>query len=259
MSELRPALRRFALLFALAPVLGGASCSKSTVRDEQRATIQYDLGIQAQTSGDVRQALTAYENAIASDSEFEPAENALGILYHLSFNRPEQAEAHFKRALQIKPNYSEAKVNLGNLYLSLERYDDAIAQYEQALSDLMYRKPHIAQNNMGWALFKKGENDRALQLIGDAVRANPDFCQGHRNLGLIHSSQRKWELARLSFDKFTRKCPEQAEGWYRLAEVATATGDAEGARANFVKCRDLARETDPLLEACSAAVLGGGK
>jgi tetratricopeptide (TPR) repeat protein len=219
--------------------------------------IHYDLGVDAMEHNNVRSAIKEFEQAQQLNPENERAENALGILYHLSFHRLDQAELHYKKALLLKPKFSEAKLNLGNLYLDQARYDDAITLYEEVLGDLYYAKGFLAVGNEGWAYYKKGDSARGLELIQESVRSNPEFCQGYRNLGLIRMDQKQFELARSAFDKLTKKCPAMAEGHYQLGQVQLHQGQQEDAKKSFAQCRDLSREGEPLQEAC--AKLAGDK
>src|SRR5713226_936520 len=107
-------------------------------------------------------ALHEFQIALEMDPNLAEAHYAIGTLLHLSFGRREQAIEHFDKALAIRPNYSEAKANLANVYLDLGQYDRAIALYREALNDMLYPTPYIAQGNLGWALYKKGDTRGAL-------------------------------------------------------------------------------------------------
>jgi|GEM_PF-4179238 len=56
----------------------------------------------------------------------------LGALYHGKQNYPE-AEGAYKKALQLKPDYSLAAYNLGSLYLNKKEYANAKTAMEQAI------------------------------------------------------------------------------------------------------------------------------
>jgi len=218
---------------------------------QDNARIHFDLGVNAQSHGDVRTALQEYLNAVQFDPNCYQAENALGVLYHLSFRQPAVAEKHYQRALQIKPTDSATKVNLAALYLDQQRYGEAIALDEQVIADLEYKKQYLPANNEGWAYFKKGDAARALQLIQDAVRSNPGFCQGYRNLGLIYESQDKLDLSALELSRMVKKCPDSAQGWYDLGRLQLRQHQADAAKKSFAKCRDASKEGDPLLDGCA--------
>lgn len=258
--------RSFSALFLCAALAAGCTTTSSAKKEDlandpkaqDNAHIHYDLGLNAQASGDVRSALNEYNLALQYDPNFADAENALGILYHLAFRQPDEAEKHYKKALQLKPDYSGAKVNLAALYLDLGRYDEAIALDEEVLKDLSYKNQYLPANNEGWAWYKKGDTARALSLILETVRANPDFCQGYRNLGLIYAEQGKLDLAQTELERMVKKCPESAQGFYDLGKVQLRAHKDAAAMKSFQLCRDKSKEGDPLLDDCTRLVGGGG-
>lgn len=257
-----------ALCTAAALVLG-AGCTTTSAngkkdadlskdpKAQDNAHIHYDLGLNAQAQGDVRTALNEFNLALQYEPGFADAENALGILYHLSFRQLDEAEKHYKQALALKPDYSGAKVNLAALYLDEGRYDEAIALDEEVLKDLEYKNQYLPANNEGWAWYKKGDTARALALIQETVRANPEFCQGYRNLGLIYADQGKLDLALTELQRMVKKCPESAQGFYDLGRVQLRAHDDAGAMKSFQSCKEKSKEGDPLLDDCTRLVAGG--
>src|SRR5688500_9336053 len=92
-----------------------------TEKQLQTAQIHYELGIQAQQGGDMQGAIRELQRALVLDPGMPEAHNAYAVLLHLSFNRPEQAIVEYKKAIEIRPEFSEAKVNLANVYLDQHR------------------------------------------------------------------------------------------------------------------------------------------
>ncbi len=220
-----------------------------TEKEMQGAQIHYDLGVQHQTGGNVQDAFKEFEQSIKLDPKFPEAHNAIGVLYHLAFNRPEQAITHYQTALELRPAFSEVRANLGNVYLSQGRYDEAIKEYETALNDMLYPTPFIAQGNMGWALHKKGESEKGLGQIRSAVTTNPKFCLGYKNLGIILSEQNKNEEACREFGRFRETCPEEGEAYFLQGVCKAKLGDGAGAKESFAGCQTKAKGT-PLAEDC---------
>ncbi len=223
---------------ALAALCFAAACKHiPTERELQGAQIHYDLGIQAQTTGDLQGAFKEYEEALRLDPNFPEAHNATALLYHLTFQRMDDAITHYRRALEIRPAFSEAKVNLANVYLDQARYDEAIALYEQVLNDILYVTPYIAQANLGWALFKKGELKRAVERTKAAVTTNPKFCLGFKNLGTLYDAQGDVEESCRSFGKFQEACPEAAEAHFRAGVCQAKLGRTDAAKKSFADCQ----------------------
>lgn len=228
-------LRPSAAVLAVAVLLAGC-VHVPTEKERQGAEAHYDLGINAQNAGDVRGALREFEESLKLDDDFAEAHHAMAVLLHLSFDKKDDAEKHYRRALEIRPTFSEAKVNLGNLYLDQGRLDEAIGLYEQALNDMLYATPYIAEANLGWAYFKKGNTTQALEHLRAAVTTNPQFCLGYKNLGLVQDARGDLAAACTEFGKFVEACPKVAEAHQLRGSCQVRQGRGAEARASFEAC-----------------------
>ncbi len=230
-------LRTLAAVLALAATgVLGACVHIPSEKERQGAEAHYDLGINAQSTGDVRGALREFEESLKLDDDFAEAHNAIAVLLHLSFDKKDDAEKHYRRALEIRPAFSEAKVNLGNLYLDEGRLDEAIALYEQALNDMLYATPYIAEANLGWAYFKKGNGAQAIEHLKAAVTTNPQFCLGYKDLGLVYDARGDLASACTEFGRFVQACPKVAEAYQLQGSCQVRQGRAAEARASFDAC-----------------------
>jgi tetratricopeptide (TPR) repeat protein len=208
-----------------------------TEKERQGAEIHYDLGLSAQQGGDLQGAMAEIQTALSLDPGFAEAHNAMGVLLHNGFRRPEEAIGHYKRALDIRPDFSQAKTNLANVYVDQGRYDQAIKLYQEALNDMLYREPHIAQGNLGWALYKKGDTRGALDHIRTAVTLEPKFCLGYQWLGIIETEQRDLNSACRDFGKYREACPEMADAYYREGSCLAKLGQRDAAKQSFTTCQ----------------------
>ncbi|OJH35045.1 social motility TPR repeat lipoprotein Tgl [Cystobacter ferrugineus] len=207
-----------------------------TEKEREGAEIHYQLALQAQQAGNVQDAYKALQKSLELNPDYPEAHNVIAILLHLAFNRPEEAIEHYQKALALRPNFSEAKTNLGNVYLSQARYDEAISLYEQALNDMLYPTPFIAQSNLGWALYKKGDKERAVQNIKAAVTINPGFCLGYRNLGTIYEEGGELSEACRYLGRYREACPDVADAYLREGACLVKQGKLEEARQSFTSC-----------------------
>lgn len=225
---------RILLLAALA--LSAGCTHTPSEKERQRAQIHYDLALQAQESGELKDAYRELEKSIALDAKFPESHNAMGILLHLGFGKHDRAIEHFQKALELRPTFSEVKTNLGNVYLDLHRYDEAIALYSEALNDMLYATPYIAQSNLGWALYKKGETKKAIDSIRAAVTTNPKFCLGFRNLGIIHEETGELSEACRQFARYREACVETADAYRREGVCLAKLGRTEEAKQRLEQC-----------------------
>lgn len=59
----------------------------------------------------------------------------LGVIRQ-SFGRADEAQADFERAIEMKPNYEEARMSLGDFYIEKKEYGKAIEQYRYILDKI---------------------------------------------------------------------------------------------------------------------------
>ncbi|MFL5344809.1 MAG: social motility TPR repeat lipoprotein Tgl [Hyalangium sp.] len=220
-----------------------------TEKEQQSADIHYNLGVQAQQAGKIQEALSEFQRAVELDPDNADAQNALGILLHLSFRRHSDAIEHYQKALEVRPNFSEARTNLANVYLDQGQYDEAIKLYEQVLNDMLYPTPFIAQGNLGWAYYKKGDTEKGLENIKAAVTLNPNFCLGFKNLGLIYEQTGNTDEACKAFGHYREKCPDVADAYLREGVCLAKQGQGDTAKERLETCETKASES-ALKEEC---------
>jgi tetratricopeptide (TPR) repeat protein len=85
--------------------------------------------------------------------------------------------------VDINPNFTEARCNLGSACTRLNRLDEAIAQYQKAL-DI---QPDYAKvcGNLGNVLVRLGRFGEALAQFRRAVELKPDDADAQNNLAWL--------------------------------------------------------------------------
>ncbi len=168
---------RAAFLIAFVGVAGCATWVSPKQRESAR--ISYDLGVESLNRQDLHTALRELMAAVQSDPLLPQAHQALGLVLH-TLHHDADAEVHYRRALALKTDYSEATNNLGVLLLDTGRYAEAIDAFGVALGNVLYPTPYLAEGNMGWAYYHLGDMAQARQHVEAAVRLEPRFCRGYQ-------------------------------------------------------------------------------
>ena len=164
--------------------------------------------------------------------------NALGILYAYSLARPEKAEEHFRKAIALDNDFSEARNNLGSFYMARGRFAEAIPQFEQALANALYRDRIIAETNLGWALYKTGQPEKGMRRIESALLIAPKYCLGWRQLGTIHAERGELQAAGDAFAKYAGACPATADAFLQSGKILARQTRAAEAKVAFQRCAD---------------------
>src|SRR5262249_17317223 len=241
-----------ARLFAAFCALLFVSCSgMSAEQRTQAAEIHQQLGDNLLREGDPQQALKEYLQSL--DLEESPeAHNGIGLIYAWSLGRPLDGEKEFKRAIEMKPDFSEAQTNLGALYIARGRFEEAIPPLQKAAGDPLYKARVLAQSNLGWALYKSGQAEKGIGEIKGALAVAPKYCLGWRQLGTIYSEQGNLDEAAKAFGRYAEGCPEVPDAHLQSGKVLARQSKAAQARAEFERCAVVKDEKDkPVAAECA--------
>jgi tetratricopeptide (TPR) repeat protein len=92
-----------------------------------------------------------------------------------------------------------------------------------------------AQNNLGNALFQKGQADEAIAHYQKALAIQPDHAKAHYNLGNALAGQSKLDEAIVEFQKALAIQPDQPEVLNNLATALLRNGQVDEAIVQFQK------------------------
>lgn len=237
------------LFSAFCLALAASSCAHVSEKDRDQAVIHYELAVQNLVKAP-QVAMKEADEALKLDPGNAEAWHVKAMLLHLSFARLEEAQAAFAKALELKQPFSEARVNLGNLYYDLKRYDDAIAQYDLALSDVLYGAPALAHVGMGSAFFKKGDAKNAIDHFKASVTLSPKLCIGYLQLGQVYESQENLAESCKYFGRYREHCPERADAYQREGLCQAKSGQLELAQKSFDTCIEKAQGNDDQRDLC---------
>lgn len=191
---------------------------------------------------------------VLSSIENDPANPDSRLLAGLIFlGRQDHLNAikHFEQAIALKPDFFYAQNNLGVTYLALERWDDAIAIFSKLVGKVLYNRPGHAQNNLGWAWYKKGDLGRAADHFIKAKAVAPKLCPPYNNHAMVLLDQKQPRKALRSADRGLKRCPKYAEAHFNRGRALLALGQPAEAHAAFSACMQFGGESQ-LAERCEA-------
>ncbi|MFA6358221.1 MAG: tetratricopeptide repeat protein [Candidatus Omnitrophota bacterium] len=128
-----------------------------------------------------------YQNIIKYSPDSFQAHNNLGLEYEY-LDKFKEAQFHYCRALEIKPDLIEARANLANLYFKLKLYEKAKQEYEVLEQSKLGAKVGEAENNLGNIYEVTGELQKAIGKYNQALSLDPSFKFTHFNLARIYYS-----------------------------------------------------------------------
>jgi tetratricopeptide (TPR) repeat protein len=94
----------------------------------------------------------------------------------------DQAEKHYRDALNSKPKSVNARTNLGNALYKQKKYADAIAAYEQVSANAPDKLKAAAYYNAGVTYTRQDNLPECIEAFKNALRITPDDRQARENL-----------------------------------------------------------------------------
>jgi TolB-like protein/DNA-binding winged helix-turn-helix (wHTH) protein len=130
-------------------------------------------------------AKSAAAKALAIDDDSAEARVALAYATYLYDWNAGQAEAQFRRALQLNPSYASGHQWYAVFLASRGRFDEAIAQINLArqLDPLSL----IINDVVGWIHALARRNDRAIEEFRKALDLDPNFYPVRYDLGITYA------------------------------------------------------------------------
>ena len=137
-------------------------------------------------------------------------------------NQPEQAEAEFKRVLELQPKQARAWNALGRLYVRQNRWPDAAQAFTKA-TDLA---PTDASSwyDLGLTLQRLNRPDQAIPALKRAAQLRPVAPDYWFTLGLTAMSSRNYDEAISAFQQAAKLVPNEPEPALWLANAYAAKG-----------------------------------
>jgi serine/threonine protein kinase/Flp pilus assembly protein TadD len=192
----------------------------------------YNLGIILRQQGQLDEAVTAYRKAIEIKPDFANAQCNLGLALR-DQGRVEEATAAYQEAMRLEPNNAVAYNLLGALLCDKKHdYDGAIAAFRKAIQ----LKPDFtdARCNLGIALEHKGALDEAITAYRETIRVQPDYAKAYRNLGcLLCDQKRDYDGAIAAFREAVRYGKDSPGMHFNLGNALAGKGQSDEAIACF--------------------------
>jgi tetratricopeptide (TPR) repeat protein len=125
------------------------------------------------------------------------------------------------------PNSERAHYNLGWVYIGLERYQDAVPEFQAAIKI----KPDYgdAHDNLGLCYIRLGDNAGAAVEFHKALQIDEKDFQSHYNLGCVYLDQSDWDGALAEFQAAVKYNPDYADAQASLGSALLHFGETQEA------------------------------
>ncbi len=210
-------LSHISLLILFVITLTGCAGNQQAATEKKTEALQR-LGTSLVQQGSVRAGLEKLLEAVKLDPTNSAIHQELALAYRdleefqLSLN-------HFKKALELRPEFPQAWNNMGTVYLLLRQWDLAINCFQMAVGDILYRTPNFAYNNLGLAYIKKEQYQEAIASFRKALKSAPSYSPALTNMGIALERMNRWEEAVDTYKNAISVDPEYPASHFNLGRL----------------------------------------
>jgi tetratricopeptide (TPR) repeat protein len=177
-----------------------------------------------------RNSYALFKHAAAVTSGNYLAHNTLGVVLKRQ-GRIDEAVAHYREALEIRPTYAPAHNNLGNALARQGKLAEAVWEYGEAIR---IRPDYVdAHYNLGLALARQGKLPEAVERFHEVLQREPGHVRARVSLGMAFLAQGKLDDAESEYRKAIAAAPDSSDAHVKLGDVLSRRGKLDDATREF--------------------------
>ncbi len=206
-----------------------------------------------------RDSATLFEHAIAVTEDNFIIHNNYGNEL-LNRGRTDAAIEHYRKAIQIRPNYIIGLKNLGAALVQKERFDEGLKYLHRAAE--LNPGWHEVYNSLGMAYGQQANYELAEKNLKKALELKPGYAQAQFNMGLMYLEQKNYADAEKYFTDAIESNADWIEAHTRLGSVYFLQGNLASAAeqlyliaGTYAKHRDYSQAVSSCQKALELAAL----
>lgn len=201
-------------------LLGLHSCATTTVSPDrkEKSDAMRTMGNSLFLQGKAREGLSNLLKAEKYDPSNPDLQHEIALVYQ-EIREHDLALVHFKKAIQLKSNFSKAYNNMGILYSETGQFEKALECYNKAVSNILYQTPHFAYHNMGLVYYRIKDNKKAIEYYERAIDLAPYYVDAYMDLGIAYEDAGRYDDAISAYKKVVNIMPESMEPSFSVAKL----------------------------------------
>ena len=189
------------------------SAQRAVELNASLAPVHYAMGLIQMAAGEYELAIESFESSITIQPEpytYRELANA-----YLSSNRPRQAEATFRREIEMHPTYWAGYRDLAVFYQDRGRFDEALPLFEKVVE--LTPDNYAGWANLGGLYLRLGMPAKADECFQRSISIRPTFAS-YYNLGTQFYLQKRYDEAIEMYKKAADLTPDP-RAWAALGDV----------------------------------------
>ncbi|MFP4257602.1 MAG: tetratricopeptide repeat protein [Desulfovermiculus sp.] len=188
--------------------------------------------------------------ALQDQAENNPDYHYLHGLTSARLDRNSEAKKHFQEAVNLRSDFGQAWNNLGKVYISLDRKDEARQAFVQALDIPTYLTPEYPAYNLARLDMEGGRPEQAEKWLRQSLQANPGFVPAILLLSKLLTADERLSAAVDVVRRGLYIHPDNVDLMQDLAQNFLRLGQHDKAKQWFER---IARKADPQSKAAQMA------
>ncbi len=158
--------------------------------------------------------------------------------HYARLQKPEEMRAALQRLLDDPKDFPQARLWVGDFYVSLRNYPEAVRYFEEGARTAKGAEKVRYQKGAGAALLAEGKGAQASSTIDQIVKEHPQDEEARRaqaNLLLRSGDLSKIEAAEREFQELSKEKPNDPSIWLKLGQAQELRGNPDAARAYYLQ------------------------
>jgi len=215
------------IAYAKGGELGGNVIKGATEMSPKRVAVWETLGmtyrdIQGLAQGALDWGIKSFQEAISLEPTNPVLHSELGKLY-LSSERREDAINEFNTAKRLKPNYIDPSIQLAFLYELENNLSQAITELESTEAVAPLNTEVLFQ--LGRLYFNNNQIDESISKLELAIAIMPEHANAHYSLGTAYQKKGQTSKAIVEFEKVLELNPNNADVKSKLNSLKGESGE----------------------------------
>ncbi|PCJ31925.1 MAG: type IV pilus biogenesis/stability protein PilW [Gammaproteobacteria bacterium] len=226
---------------------GGTRPVSNVALDSKAAEINMRLGLNYLQRGSYAVALEKLERALTQNPNLPSAHNTIALLYQ-RLKQSDKAEYHFKKAIALQADYSEAHNNYGVFLCQNKQYQAAEQEFLSAITNPLYTGMAQAYENAGLCVNRIPDQTLAETYFRKALQLNPNLSKSLLQLASLRLLDIEYEQARSYIQRYKKVAAWTPQSLLIAIKVEDHLHD-ENAEASYITLlRGLFPDSDEALQ-----------
>ena len=171
-----------------------------------QASAEFDRGLAEKKAGNSAGAISIFRSVVANDAKDYVAWTELGTAYFTA-EKYSDAEGAYGKALELKPDFMLAIINLGKVQMAQRKFDAAVVTLTKGIQT----DPNSADafHYLGESYLQIKQGSRAVIALNEAIRLAPnEKAELHLRLATLYNAAGAKPQAANEYKLFLEKRPD---------------------------------------------------